>query len=346
MWTLSLKWQPIPSSSHSRALSNSEHSRRRRRPSQRRHAPRRAAAPLAAPSRSSQHRRALAPPLLDAAAVIPRPPAIAASLASPPPPLTAGNFFPFLSGGWTKRFGSNCEMMGHKKRKGKEQVVEEPRKKKKKTQAQKEAEKAQAVADAAERAERGGAGGSLQIGGQRRSTRTRQQAPPQTATPPSTARSREGRPRTRGGATPSAGWLSQDKQPQEQPRDPPHTGPQTVTASEDIRLFDLRNRKTKGIKALRYDMTVDEFYPRPRDFRIDRQFWTVLQASLYESALQGGHRLMPHAAIDFDRANSVSGHNIRRYFEHYPGLVDLMARSHKYVEDWVRVFSATLYVAD
>ncbi|WVZ79568.1 hypothetical protein U9M48_027133 [Paspalum notatum var. saurae] len=93
-------------------------------------------------------------------------------------------------------------------------------------------------------------------------------------------------------------------------------------------------------------MTVDDFYPRPRDFRIDRRFWTVLQASLYESALQGGHRLMPHAVIDFDRANSVSGLNIRRYFEHYPGLVELMTRSHKYVEDWVRVFYATLYVAD
>ena len=65
------------------------------------------------------------------------------------------------------------QQMGHEKRKGKEQVVEEPRKKKKKTQAQKEAERAQAVADAAERVERGEAGGSLQIGGQRRSTRTR-----------------------------------------------------------------------------------------------------------------------------------------------------------------------------
>ena len=182
--------------------------------------------------------------------------------------------------------------MGHEKRKGKEPVPEEPRKKRK-SKAQKEAEIAQAVVEAAERAERGGAGASLQIGGQRRSTRTRQQAPPQTATPPSTARSRGGRPRTRGGATPSAGRLSQEEQPQEQPREPPHTGPRSVMANEDIRLFDLRRRKTKGIKALRYDMTVDEFYPRPRDFRIDRRFWTVLQASLYESAMQEGHRLMP-----------------------------------------------------
>ena len=71
-----------------------------------------------------------------------------------------------------------------------------------------------------------------------------------------------------------------------------------------------------------------------------------MQASLYESALQGDHRLMPQAAIDFDRANHVSGHDIRRYFEHYPGLVDLMARSHTYVEDWVRVFYATLYITD
>jgi len=52
-------------------------------------------------------------------------------------------------------------------------------------------------------------------------------------------------------------------------------------------------RTSRFIKGLRYEMTVDEFYPRPRDTRIDRRFWTVVQASLYESALWGGHKLMP-----------------------------------------------------
>ena len=137
--------------------------------------------------------------------------------------------------------------MVHEKWKGKEPVLEEPRKKKK-TPAQKEAERAQAVADAVEI---GGAWGSLQIRGQRRSTRIRQQAPPQIVTPPSIARSHKGRPHTRGGATPLAGQLSQEEQPQEQPCEPPQTGPHIVTANEDIRLFDLRNWKTKGIKSLR-----------------------------------------------------------------------------------------------
>ena len=50
--------------------------------------------------------------------------------------------------------------MVHEKRKGKELALEE-RKKMRLSKAKKEAARAQAVADAAERAEEGGAGGSL-----------------------------------------------------------------------------------------------------------------------------------------------------------------------------------------
>ena len=74
---------------------------------------------------------------------------------------------------------------------------------------------------------------------------------------------------------------------------PPETGPRLVTATTELQLLDLRMRTSRFIKGLRYEMTVDEFYPRPRDTRIDRRFWTVVQASLYESALRGGHKLMP-----------------------------------------------------
>ena len=41
-----------------------------------------------------------------------------------------------------------------------------------------------------------------------------------------------------------------------------------------------------------------------------------------------------------------SGHDFRRYFAHYPSLDELMRSSQSYVENWVIVFYATLYITD
>ena len=182
--------------------------------------------------------------------------------------------------------------MVHEKRKGKEIAPQgQPSQRRRKTRAKREAEAALSVAEAAERAE---AGGALQIG-QCWSTRARQQAPSQTETPQSSSR-----PRTRGGATPQSGrgrGQSAQRQPLQRQQQwqhvPPETGPRLVTATTELQLLDLRMRTSRFIKGLRYEMMVDEFYPRPRDTRTDHRFWTVVQASLYESALRGGHKLMP-----------------------------------------------------
>jgi len=54
--------------------------------------------------------------------------------------------------------------------------------------------------------------------------------------------------------------------------------------------------------------------------------------------------LFPHVVLPLPRMGNVIQHNLYQYFDHIPGLPDLLEHIHGYVEDWVRVFYATLYV--
>jgi hypothetical protein len=38
--------------------------------------------------------------------------------------------------------------------------------------------------------------------------------------------------------------------------------------------------------------------------------------------------------------------DVKAYFDDHPGLADLVPMHHKYAKDWVRVFYATVYIAD
>ena len=140
--------------------------------------------------------------------------------------------------------------MAGDKRKGKQIAPQETRKKRKKTAAEREAALAQAVADAADRAEAGGVGGSVQRGGPRRSSRDRRPAAPQptTVTPQSSTRVR-----TRGGATPqdlggcprapqsvnpSVGELGREVESEQEgeQQDTRHAGPHRVTGEAGVQL--------------------------------------------------------------------------------------------------------------
>ena len=42
--------------------------------------------------------------------------------------------------------------------------------------------------------------------------------------------------------------------------------------TDEIRLYDFRKKKARQIRTIRYDMIVEEFYPLPKDQRIDIRF--------------------------------------------------------------------------
>ena len=42
----------------------------------------------------------------------------------------------------------------------------------------------------------------------------------------------------------------------------------------------------------------EDWFPVTRDSRVDRRFWTLLQASFYETYQRRGHRIFPHRVLD------------------------------------------------
>ena len=43
---------------------------------------------------------------------------------------------------------------------------------------------------------------------------------------------------------------------------------------------------------------------------------------------------------------AAGGVPIEPFFERYPGLLALLSKRHEYVQEWVRVFYATLFVGE
>jgi hypothetical protein len=57
-------------------------------------------------------------------------------------------------------------------------------------------------------------------------------------------------------------------------------------------------------------------------------------------------KLYQHRVINWDHMTLSVGGDVKAYFDDHPGLADLVSMHHKYVEDWVRVFYATVCTAD
>ena len=43
------------------------------------------------------------------------------------------------------------------------------------------------------------------------------------------------------------------------------------------------------------------------DSRVDRRFWTLLQASFYETYQRRGHRIFPHRVLDWVSLRTAAG---------------------------------------
>jgi hypothetical protein len=57
-------------------------------------------------------------------------------------------------------------------------------------------------------------------------------------------------------------------------------------------------------------------------------------------------KLYQHRVINWDHMTLVAGGDVKAYFDDHLGLADLVSMHHKYVEDWVRVFYATVCIVD
>jgi hypothetical protein len=98
---------------------------------------------------------------------------------------------------------------------------------------------------------------------------------------------------------------------------------------------------------MRWSVQEEEWFPVTRDSRVDRRFWTLLQASFYETYQRRGHRIFPHRVLDWvSLRTAAGGADVREHFEHFRGLPRLLSiERNRYIEDWVRVFYATAWIA-
>ena len=85
-----------------------------------------------------------------------------------------------------------------------------------------------------------------------------------------------------------------------------------------VLLQNLTNANAAKVKRLRWSVGEEEWFPVTRDSRVDRRFWTLLQASFYETYQRRGHRIFPHRVLDWvSLRTAAGGADVREHFAHF-----------------------------
>jgi hypothetical protein len=112
--------------------------------------------------------------------------------------------------------------------------------------------------------------------------------------------------------------------------------------SEDtLKMMDLRN----PLKGLRWVLE-KHWWDKTKDNWVEPRFGNVLQQTFYYNYRYLPMKLYQHRVINWDHMTLATGGDVKAYFNDHPRLADLVLMHHKYVEDWVRVFYATVYIVN
>ena len=135
----------------------------------------------------------------------------------------------------------------------------------------------------------------------RRSGRTRQTSPAGESSP---ATERRTRPRMRGGHQPqeprrSTAAAAAARRAEALEAEHAVFRMDTVVRLEPgVLLQNLTKANAAKVKRLRWSVAEEDWFPVTRDSRVDRRFWTLLQASFYETYQRRGHRIFPYRVLD------------------------------------------------
>jgi hypothetical protein len=111
----------------------------------------------------------------------------------------------------------------------------------------------------------------------------------------------------------------------------------------DPRLFDLQRATTARVHRFRY-VPMESWLPTQRDPAAADPFSTRIQESFYRAQLSAQIALRAHRLLDplaFLLATSAES---EVHLSYLPGLLTLLTTSGRYVEEWVRVFYATIWI--
>ena len=98
-----------------------------------------------------------------------------------------------------------------------------------------------------------------------------------------------------------------------------------VRLEPGVLLQNLTKANAAKVKRLRWSVAEEDWFLVTRDSRVDRRFWTLLQASFYETYQRRGHKIFPHRVLDWvSLRTTVGGADIREHFAHFRGLPRLL----------------------
>jgi len=75
------------------------------------------------------------------------------------------------------------------------------------------------------------------------------------------------------------------------------------------------------------------------------RFYTVVQEDMYQAFVHAETQFREHRVLDLEVLGNMVGVDIRQYFTYLPGLLGLLALPGTYVEEWVREFFASVWIA-
>jgi hypothetical protein len=111
----------------------------------------------------------------------------------------------------------------------------------------------------------------------------------------------------------------------------------------DPRLFDLKRATAARVRRFIY-VPVESWLPAQRDPAVVDPFSTRIQESFYRAQLSAQIALRAHRLLDLTAFLLAIGADSEVHLSYLPGLLTLLTTSDRYVEEWVRVFYATVWI--
>jgi hypothetical protein len=131
------------------------------------------------------------------------------------------------------------------------------------------------------------------------------------------------------------------------PVPPPHFRERDETEvrplAADPRLFDLQRATAARVRRFRY-VPVESWLPAQRDPAAVDLFSTRIQESFFRAQMSAQIALRVHRLLDLPAFLLAAGADSEAHLTYLPGLMTLLTTSGRYVEEWVRVFYASVWI--
>jgi hypothetical protein len=111
----------------------------------------------------------------------------------------------------------------------------------------------------------------------------------------------------------------------------------------DSRLIDLQRATAARVRRFRHE-PMESWLPAQRDPAAANLFSTRIQESFFQAQLSAQITLRAHRLLDLSAFLLAVGANSEAHLSYLPGLLSLLTTSGRYVEEWVRVFYASVWI--